>query len=57
VFAVTEAAVALTADEKVARTRNEGVTEEFFGVGDYLCYTVVDKKASNHSFTYDRNLR
>jgi hypothetical protein len=26
VFAVTEAAVALTADEKVARTRDEGVT-------------------------------
>jgi hypothetical protein len=42
VFAVTEAAVALTADEKVAHSKAllKNVTEEFFEVGDYRCYTV-----------------
>jgi hypothetical protein len=41
-FAVTEAAVALTADEKVAHSKAslKNVTEEFFGVWDYRCYTV-----------------
>jgi hypothetical protein len=34
--------VTLSNRERVARTRNEGVTEEFFGVWDYRCYTVVE---------------
>jgi hypothetical protein len=44
-FAVTEAAVALTADEKVAHSKAslKNVTEEFFSIGDYRCHTVVEK--------------